>query len=869
MKILTTVALLLGTTLCISAAETDRTENSAGLPSLSNYIPLQKNIPSHQCGSAVRSWKATLLQTWLTQSPIVHKVISEKGGIKAICSYKQAKEIEESILARQNQFCEQQLQEQRQEHHRVVQDLRLQHLLAQQREVEQEQRQVDQMRHHQEELQQQRRVQELLRAQVEKHQEELRQQEEEQKRLRAKVQTQKKRLLDKKIEIKEGKKEIKQLPSCIQQHEEQLRTYTPSQDALEGMTKQVLGCNVHQFYNLSDQHEQMIENLQSQLDKLLAHVARGKADGLEETLSSYLMLYTPTALSTLDLNYTFLSSVTPFQEALERLRIILGEISKAYETSEGRSNIKHKTLLNGLIENVLIVSQLIHNNSPAKLPAVHDYEGVMSYLSSYSEGETGIAFQKKGQNGSAGLTALEALIGGFAYGTNHEMYTQQPNLFNFLMQSDLNPGLFAELVNLRENLCRFYIIITPARQSVLNSFPILQNFTAGKVELEERANQLLAQLTAPLEKSLTYKALKENIELWRTNRIFEKIRQFNTSQDFYNYAKLYNQVRQEFDSSLRALNQLSENFLSRESRLAKLVGELSGVSFTFDRSVALKFKDSLANILQAESGESEQPLLIESFSSYFKSPQAFNNFLDTVNRMNTSKMYLNTEKTAAELIIRISDAQTKHQLFVTILHSIREQYDSMPFNDIGHDMGKVNTIQYLCDMINTYDNKTESETYIKMAPRARKDRYHHTLAALQDSDLWTRDKQEWVNFFKEAYNAYVAARDAIIALNLPQADGQGRLLPGFDFNGGGGTDEEVHSRLPPCVPPPPPNIRVVEGWPTFIQSIKKYSQEYPHQKALILELLMMELKNAQLYVDYLALDIPQLKSKLKDHDINI
>ncbi|WP_156956616.1 hypothetical protein [Candidatus Odyssella acanthamoebae] len=613
----------------------------------------------------------------------------------------------------------------------------------------------------------------------------------------------------------------------------------------------------------------MIEDLQAQIDKLRDQVSRGKSDAAIETLSSYLTMYAPSTLSTIDLNNSFLLNIINFQQTLERLEVILGEISKTSEASEGRSNIKHKILLNGLIDgpltNVLTLNQSMLNNLPSNLPEAHDYEGVMSRLLAYSDGETGIAFQKKGQNGAAGLTALESLIGGFAYGTTHQMYTQHPNLFNFLMQCEVNPITLARLIRIRESLCHFYTMITPARQPVLSAPSIIQNFTASKVELEERANQLLEQLNASHENKLTYQDLTENIGLWRTNKIFEKIRQFNTPQDFHNYAKLYNQVRNELDGSLRVLSQLSENFLNRDSKLSKLVGELSGVSFTFDHSVALNFKNSLASILQAEPKELSTQVLFESFGSYFKKPQALNNFLDTLVRINASKIYLNTEKTTADLIIRISDAQAKHQLFVNILSTIAERYNTMPFNDFSKDMGKQKTIYYLYDMVNTYQHRT----YIEMSPDDRKDFYRHALDALQDPDLWASDKQEWVNFFKDAYNAYVAARDAIVALKLPQARGEGRLLPGFGFRMREENDNStfsLSSSVPP--PPPPPTARALESWPIFIQSIKRYSQEHPHQKALILELLAAELEEAKLYVDYMALDIPELKGKLRNQNIN-
>ncbi len=864
MKIITTAALLLGTTLYISAAEPTGRENSAASIQSSNYIPLQKNIPPYQCGSAYKTWKDTLEKTWEGQPSFVRQVIEEKGGLKSITSYTQAKILEDLILARQVQFQQQQLRQREQEQER----LRVENLRQQQEQQQRLQEQERQLRRQQEEHERLR-VENLLQQQeqqqrLQEKEQELRRQQKEQERLRAKVQKQKIKLLTRGSEKKY--KEEKLLPVYMQGHENQLSKYVSPQTNLITTAKTASKCDVHQLHQLNATHEQMIEDAQAQLDMLREHMVRGKADAAIGTLSSYLTMYAPSHLSTTDINHKFLSNIATFQQTLESLEIILNDISNVYEPSAGRSNIKHKILLNGLLENVRLMLNNLLGNYPDNLPDADDYEGVMNCLLAYSKGEAGIAFQKKGQNGAAGLTALESLIGGFAYGTTHEMYTQHPNLFNFLMQCEIEPTTFMELIKLRENLCRFNVMVTPVMQPVLSDARIIQNFTAGKAEFEERANQLLGQLTASTENGLTYQSLTENIELWRTNKIFEIIRQFNTPQDFYNYANSYNQIRNELETSLRIVSQHNENFLSRNSKLSKLVGDLSGTPFTFDHSVAYRFKDALANIVHAELRELSRQELYESFNSYFKNPEILNNFLNILDRISKSKIYLSKEKTTADLILRISDAQTKHQSFINILSTLAEKYNTMPFNDFSEDMGKQKTIYYLYNMVNTYQHNT----YIEMSPDDRKDCYRHALDALQDHNLWATDTQEWVNFFKNAYDTYVAARDAIVALNLPQADGEGRLLPGFDFSVEEKKDNSISS-LAACVPPPPPppSVRPLESWPNFIQTLKKYSQGHPHHKDLILDILRSELKDAQLYVDYVPLDIPELKSKLRDQDINI
>ncbi|MBW8310222.1 MAG: hypothetical protein K0M45_11435 [Candidatus Paracaedibacteraceae bacterium] len=868
MKIMTTAALLLGTTLYISAAEPNGRENSAASIHSSPYIPLQKNIASYQCGLALQNWKLAIQQTG---ESYIREIITAEGGVGAIKSYKQAENVEKKIFEKQNKLLEQQHRAQL----RIARNLRAQQLQAQeaherelrQREQEEESRRVAHLRQ-QQLYERQLREQEAEKERLQQlYEQQMREQEAEKELLRAKVhkQKQKKKLLKQKTEEKYQEKKL--LPDYMQQHEEQLRTYVSPQTALTDMVETALSYGVHQLHKLNETHEQMVEDLQSHVDKLRDHVARGKADAAIKALSSYLIMYAPSAVSTIEINNTFLSNITTFQQTLERLENILSTIANVYESSSGRANIKHKILLNGLIES----NRLILNNLPTNLnenvPASHDYEGIMACLLAYSNGETGIAFQKKGQNGTAGLTALESLIGGFAYGTSHEMYTQHPNLFNFLMQCEVDSTTFVELIEIRENLCCFYVMVTPICQPILSDSRIIQNFTGNKVGLEERANQLLEQLTISQTNSLTYQVLRGNIELWRTNKIFETIGQFEAPHDFHSYAQLYQQVQSELERNLRTLSQLSESFVNRNSKLSKLVSELSGVPFTFDHSAAYKFKDALANTLQTEPKELSIQELERTFRPYFKNSTAFNNFLGTADRMGQSKIYLSTEKTTADLILRISDAQTKHQLFLTILSTIEERYNIMPLNNFSKDKAKQKTIYYLNKMVNKY----QVDTYIEMATNKRKDYYHHALIALADSDIWAIDKQEWVNFFKEAYNAYVAARNAIVALNLPQADGEGRLLPGFDFSVSE-QGKKTNSSFVPLIappPPPPPSLKPVESWPNFIQSLKRYSLEYPHQKDLILDVLRDELKDAQLYVDYTALDIPGLKSKLRDQNINL
>ncbi|AIK95834.1 hypothetical protein [Candidatus Odyssella acanthamoebae] len=265
MKITTTAALLLGTTLCISVAGADLREAPNEHTSFPSLIRLEQKIPTYRRGHALQTWVTGIKQAWDNQHPIVRQVMTSTNGELIVAkTYNEAEKLDRdmfTLMTVQNQLREQQLHEQRihqlqeqrlREQQRLVQNLRLQQLREQQRreqqlreqEIEQERLRVQQLRQHQEEQErlrvQQRREQQLREQEIEQERlrvQQLRQHQEEQERLRVQ-QRREQQLREQEIELRRQ-----------QEEQEQIRIQIQTQQKIFVNTKDACASNKKSFAN--------------------------------------------------------------------------------------------------------------------------------------------------------------------------------------------------------------------------------------------------------------------------------------------------------------------------------------------------------------------------------------------------------------------------------------------------------------------------------------------------------------------------------------------------------------------------------------------------------------------------------------------
>ncbi|WP_010297889.1 hypothetical protein [Candidatus Odyssella thessalonicensis] len=628
---------------------------------------------------------------------------------------------------------------------------------------------------------------------------------------------------------------------------------------------QEFGEGHHQLMNVGPQQGEALAQMRVKFNNFCAHAEQNALDAQIDQLCQYLTVSAPGEQPKEEINALFLASIEQFNQSLQRLTEIVAGTSEGIFSNKQR--IILDTLKTEIIPEISARIQAMHRHLPGSVTA-QDYDSLRRYLTATSETDHGLAFRPRSQNGRPGLTFLETFIGGFMVGSDHVMYSQFPNLFNFIIQFQLTEDLLRELINIRKDFCNTYRLITPDPQAVLSNEAVIAMIIEGNKGRLQLLQQLLNQMQT-VNSGPGYKEIKENITLWQAHQQYEQLTRYQSAQDFLVFNQAQEQKANEVENIRQLLLRKAENFLSRDRKLINVVGlirEISGINSSLDRLIALEFEQSLVAALNERTSHSREEDLMRTFTPYFRDNAAAESFIETIIRYHALREEIEAIRNQSELIKRISIALKKHYAFVDILSEIVSIKDTLTFKDESSKTGKQTTRVFFEQIINSY--KTAS--YLVLAPSQRSDQYRHTLAALQDSNLWEEDPERACNLFQRAHEAYIAARDAIKAINLPRSNGPSRILPGFDMREQHQETSASAHEVPFTPPPPPPNnLHTRDPWPSFKESVRRYIATSPHHQGAILDYLRSVINDAQSYIDYNLPTAQDLRSELNRRNIKI
>lgn len=633
---------------------------------------------------------------------------------------------------------------------------------------------------------------------------------------------------------------------------------------LEYLTEE-LAAAYHQLANVGPQQGEALARMRVKFNNFCAHAEQNTLDAQIDQLCRYLTVSAPGEQPREEINALFLESIKQFNQSLYRLTEIVEKVAK--DTFNNKQRLILDSLRTEIIPEICARTHALHRHLPASVTA-QDYNSLMKYLTATAGVDHGLSFRPRSQNGRPGLTLLETFIGGFMVGSDHVMYPQFSNLFNFIIQFQFSEDLLMELINIRQDFCNTYRLITPDPQAVLSNEEVIATIVEGNNGRFQLLQQLLNQMQA-VNSRPGYKEIKQNIATWQAHQQYEQLIRYQSAQDFWVFDQAQEQKIGELENIRQLLLRKAEFFLTRDRKLINLVAlirEISGINSSLDRLIALEFEQSLAATLNERTAHSREDKLMRTFTPYFRDNTEAASFIQTIIRYHTLKEEIEANRNQSELIKRISTALRKHYDFVDILSEIATVKDTLIFKDESSETGKQITRLFFEQIINSY--KTAS--YLVLAPSQRSDQYRHTLAALQDSNLWKEDPERACNLFQRAHDAYIAARDAIKVINLPQGNGPSRILPGFDMMVQHPETSTSAHEVPFTPPlPPPNNLHTRDPWPSFKESVRRYIAINPHHQEAILNYLRSVINDAQSYIDYNLPSAQDLRNELNRRNIKI
>lgn len=619
----------------------------------------------------------------------------------------------------------------------------------------------------------------------------------------------------------------------------------------------------HQLHDFSEDDAALIEQMQANLNRMREHIRRNQADSKLPPLHSYLMLYAPSAGSSVEVNKTFLRIIHSARSALDNLDDALAEI----DTSSLK--ITHSKILSGLrtvrLPSAIGSCDLISSEySESQDP--EDFQSFQTYLQSHARNDFGLAYRVS-QKGTPGLTILEKLIGGFEFDSDNPMYPQEPSLFNVLVQIEISDEVFNRLIKIHETLTRFYLAITAIPQQRIEEAS-LERVTNNDSARLSRADKVNAAIALARTDMLSYSQISHNLAVWQENLVYNSIASLKSADDFRAAAQLYTDKLETLDVRKAELSKLKEAFLSRDGRLfnlIKLINQLSSKKVSFNNDESTLFGSKLTKILDGSVEVSTPEELGTTFSKFFKQSENLENLVNNLVSLVQIKQEIMANKFTSELIVRINYARQQHQKFVGVLDTIAARYPEMKFNLPVDDMGKQKTVFYLGQIAALY----KTQTYLTLPSLDRSNHYSHALKMLQDASIWESNSDQWVDLFKRAHESYLAARSALTQIGLPTGTGTATPLPIFDFSsplGSSSAETDGRQRGAPFMPPP---AFGQETWSKFIRLVTDFANMDTSKKDLIRQILVQFLADAQSFADCDAPQIPQIRDEFIKNNIEI
>lgn len=638
-----------------------------------------------------------------------------------------------------------------------------------------------------------------------------------------------------------------------------IRAHAPDRSNLNKRVKFVedeLGQGLHQCSGMTTQDLDTLQAMQDKLNRIIAHAQRVRSDS-QVILAEKLGYAQPLGTPIHNLTILFSNLFGQLKPILESIYLNLNQVPD-FDLSIGP-----KTALNGLRNNLLPETIGILENYLELFPRTDSmtYQQVSEILTSISIRDHDLVSHRKGGSGTAGLTRLESIIGGYDYGSSDTFYPQQPSLFNVILSGNLNDTTRQSLIELRQNLIWASNLITKKSSTILSDETILITVCENNSSKLELARVLLNQHSLAHSSGMTHQTVSDNLNCWQSHKVFESLNGLRSPSDYQSIQFRFQQLQDQFDQTRSHFLQLKDRFLDRATSLSPLVKILKTLDFSpsLDLKQAANFSDALDGFLSSAPGRITLEILQTNFGQFFHESGRTAELQRLVDYKN-SQLALDQESLIIPIVSSIVSAHQAHTDFMAILAEIRSAFSILQFKPTS-EIGIKKTKFFLTEILQPRNH------YVTLDPKTRADVYAHGLAALQDPGIWEENcSDDAINLFCRALNAYEAATRAIKLITLPSlGEETTHVVPGFRF----GDHQEpapnqTNTGFPPPPPPPPGGGSHSRAytWARLTSDVAHHLATHPETKDFIVGTLQGIIQTNLTYADATLPTASQLKTQL-------
>lgn len=608
-----------------------------------------------------------------------------------------------------------------------------------------------------------------------------------------------------------------------------------------------LGLGIHQCFGISAEELERLTNIQNRLNQFLAHSRSITADAAIPVLSTYIGYKRPTQQPNDQINIQVVSIISRFIPTLEGIQELLHSIP------DDSLAIAPKTALKGTKEGS--VPELLERATlflSEQTPEA-TYLNIQTLLSTIKSADYDIAHHRSGKTGVKGLTRLEALIGGYEFGSTDTFYPQTPSLYNIILGCNLEDTIKEQLIAYRGQLLSISRLITQSESPRLTNEHTISLLCQNNSQLRLVAQRLAEQHTTTETVSLTHRDVDSNLSRWVKQRAFMRLNILQTRADFSKSHQEAQAKTQRLDDIKRRLIRMSSDFMDRAKSLAPIIKILKSLDKApaLDLTTANQFAEAIENFLATKPGRISVDVLEANFGQYFQT-ETRGSLLEDLAWFKNEQVSVQDSAQTDALIASIVEAQQAHRVFLTALENIRTNLTSLRFNS-SSDTGIVKTQFFLTEMLRPENN------YMTLPSYERADLYTHALNALLDPIIWSDENRDLAQaLFTTARDAYITSCKKIASIALPEYDeGESFELPGFEISLTEETTAQANSGFAP--PPPPPSAY---SWNHLQSALNQYLKLNPESKQYTIALLT-DLVNTNLkYADATIPNALELKQKL-------